>query len=182
MSKYDDNASGQRREKFGRPGTTVKSPRKSKPGSGSRPDVLDSAFDPWSLWRTLRAEQFNAQDLQTIRRLLTKTVLLGQPKWEEAARGDAPAAVAVAVSFFPMDEVTVPADLAMTALIRCAIEGDPAAAIVISNVLRNLPGCFAFHRQIATSWSVSNLAQARGSRRDRKPPMISRRPGFGRRP
>jgi hypothetical protein len=49
-------------------------------------------------------------------------------------------------------------DLAMTALIACAIEGDPGAAIVASNILRHLPGASPRHHQIATSWFVSNQA------------------------
>lgn len=129
-------------------------------------DFFDSAIYPLSLWRTLRAAQFEAADLTAIRVLLAKLALLGRSKWRDAVAGDAPAAIAVALSFLPIDNVTRQVDVAMTALVRCAIEGDLAAAIVIANILRNLPGSTPLHRQIATSWFVSNLAMA--SARTRK--------------
>jgi hypothetical protein len=129
-------------------------------------DFVDSAIYPLSLWRTLRAAEFEAPDLVAIRRLLAKIVLFGRPKWRDAVVGNAPAAIAVAVSFLPIDNVTLQVDLAMTALISCAIEGNLAAAIVVANILRNLPGSAPLHRQIATSWFVSNLATA--SARTRK--------------
>ena len=129
-------------------------------------DFFDSATYPLSLWRTLRAVQFEATDLTAIRLLLAKLVLFDRPKWRDAIAGDAAAAIAVAVSFLPIDNVTHQVDLAMTALIRCAIEGDLAAAIVVANILRRLPGSAPSHRQIATSWFVSNLAVA-----SKKPPQ-----------
>ena len=122
---------------------------------------LASAIYPLSLWRTLRANEFEASDLAAIEGLLANTVLLGQPKWRGAVAGDVPSAVAVAVSFMPVDEITVQVDIAMTALIRCAAEGDFAAAIVAANILRNLPGAMRLHRRIATSWFVSNLMTLR---------------------
>jgi hypothetical protein len=75
------------------------------------------------------------------------------------------AAVAVAVSFIPVDEMTLPLDLAMTALIACAIEGDPGAAIVVSNILLHLPSASPRHHEIAASWFVSNPAAVRLGKR-----------------
>jgi hypothetical protein len=122
----------------------------AKPATG-----LDN---PLASWRTLRALDFSFHDLTSMRALLAKTTLLGQPKWAAAVAGDGPAAVAVAISFIPAQKITQSLDLAMTALIACAIEGDPGAAIVASNILRHLPGATPHHHQIATSWFVSNLA------------------------
>jgi hypothetical protein len=129
--------------------------------SDARHGFLASAIYPLSLWRTLRANEFEASDLAAIEGLLAKTVLFGQPKWRDAVAGDVPAAVAVAVSLLPIDNVTFQVDLAMTALIRGAIEGDFAAAIVVANILRHLPGSMLLHRRIATSWWVSNLTALR---------------------
>jgi hypothetical protein len=111
-----------------------------------------------SSWRTLRALDFTFNDVKSMRTLLAKTTLIGQPKWAAAVGGDGPAAVAVAISFIPAAKITPALDIAMTALIACAIEGDPGAAIVASNILRHLPGATPCHHQIATSWFVSNLA------------------------
>lgn len=121
-------------------------------------DAVEPSRAPWALWRTWRAEQFDVADADTLQHLLAKTSLFGQPKWRNAVGGDVSAAVGVAVSFLPVDEVTVQFDIAMTALISYAIEGDAAAAIVVSNILRSLPGRERLHRRIATSWFVSNLA------------------------
>ena len=68
-------------------------------------------------------------------------------KWRDAVGGDVSAAVSVAVSFLPIDKVTVQVDIAMTALVGYAIEGDNAAAIVLSNILRNLPESRPLHRR-----------------------------------
>jgi len=137
---------------------------------------------PLSLWRTLRAEQFRAEDLDAILRILSNTELLGQQKWSEAITGDVPATVAVAVSFMPVQSVTPQVDLAMSALARCAIEGDLAAAIVLANILRHLPGVTVSHRRIATSWFVSNLAFARTSAELRRKLPYRGRPLKGKRP
>jgi hypothetical protein len=125
---------------------------------GDRSQQADHQDNPLSSWRTLRALDFSFHDLTSMRALLAKTTLLGQPKWAAAVAGDGPAAVAVAISFIPAGQITPSLDLAMTALIACAIEGDPGAAIVASNILRHLPGATPSHHQIATSWFVSNLA------------------------
>ena len=131
--------------------TEANAPRNSSQLAGRLHNTLTS-------WRTLRALDFNFHDLTSLRTSLAKTTLLGQPKWAAAVGGDGAAAVAVAISFIPADKITQSMDLAMTALIACAIEGDPGAAIVASNILRHLPDATARHRQIATSWFVSNLA------------------------
>jgi hypothetical protein len=128
-------------------------------GARDRSQQADHLDNPLASWRTLRALDFSFHDLTSMRALLAKTTLLGQPKWAAAVAGDGPAAVAVAISFIPAaDKITPSMDLAMTALIACAIEGDPGAAIVASNILRHLPGATSRHHQIATSWFVSNLA------------------------
>ncbi len=144
---------------------TEKDPTKASRSSGVRGLRKQSncveqigTRNPLSSWRTLRAMQFSSDDVTSMRTLLAKTSLFGQPKWAVAASGDAPAAVAVAVSFIPVDEITSSLDLAMTALITCAIEGDPGAAIVASNMLRNLPDASPLHRQVAASWFASTPA------------------------
>ena len=118
------------------------------------------ARNPLTAWRTVRAGEFTCEDLVAIKEILSKSALFGSSKWDEAVAGDVPSAIAVAVSFIPIAVITPQIDLALTALVRFAIEGDPAAAVVLSNVLRNLPGGRAGHRRIATSWFVSNLAAA----------------------
>jgi hypothetical protein len=127
-----------------------------------RPDVLTSAFDPIVLWRTLRADQFAERDVQSIDAALHKVELLRQPFWRDAVAGDAAAAIRVAVSFLPIDEITLQIDVAMTALLRLAILNDAAAAAAISVVLRNLPGGAPLHEEAGRSWLVKNIKEAYG--------------------
>ena len=130
-----------------------------------RLDALQSAFEPLSLWRTLSAHQFTGSDMQSMQRVIANVVPFGVPKWT-AAGNDVAAAVGAAVDFLPLDKLSVPFDLCMTALAVHAIEGDSAAAVVLSNVLRGMPGRTLLHRRIATSWFVSNLATAAARSRD----------------
>jgi hypothetical protein len=136
--------------------SSVSGRRESQVGRTGSPDSICVS----SLWRTMRAEQFGAQEFGNIQRLLVRIELFGHRNWQSAVDGDVPAAIAVALSFLPVTQLTLQFDIAMTALIKLAIGGDPAAAIVASNILRNLPGSHPLHRQIATSWFVSNLAAA----------------------
>jgi hypothetical protein len=129
----------------------------TKAHCGGSASKLDSLDNPLASWRTHRALDFSFDDVKSMRALLAKTTLLGQPKWAAAA-GDGAAAVAVAISFIPAGNITASLDLAMTALIACTIEGDRGAAIVASHILRHLPGATPCHHQIPTSWFVSNLA------------------------
>jgi hypothetical protein len=92
----------------------------------------------------------------------SKVKLLGQPFWRDAVAGDAPAAIRVAVGFLPIDEITLPIDLAMTALLRLAISNDTAAAAAVSVLLRNLPGGTPLHEEAGRSWLVKNMKQAYG--------------------
>ena len=94
---------------------------------------------------------------------VAKVVPFGVKKWPFA---DVAAAVGAAIDFLPLKELTAPFDLCMTVLGLHAIEGDAAAAIVLSNIVRNLPGHTGSHRRIATSWFVANLASAAALSRD----------------
>lgn len=130
-----------------------------------RPDALASALEPLSLWRTLTAHQFTASDVRSMQQTVAKVVPFGVEKWT-VARDDVAAAVGAAVAFLPLEELTVPFDLCMTVLAVHAIEGDAAATMILSRVLRSLPGQYRFHRRIATSWFVANLATAAARGRD----------------
>jgi hypothetical protein len=73
-------------------------PAKSTTRTDARPDVLPSAFDPLSLWRTLHADQFEERDLAAIDDLPGRTAILGRFNWREATGSDAAATIWLAVS------------------------------------------------------------------------------------
>jgi hypothetical protein len=141
------------------------STRPSRRSDNGRTNTGESTPDPLSLWRTLCARQFTAADVLSMQYAVANVVPFGVRKWP-AARDDVAAAVGAAFDLLPLDELTVPFDLCMTMLGLHAIEGDSAAAIVLSNVLQNLPGHARSHRRIATSWFVANLASAAALSRD----------------
>jgi hypothetical protein len=144
--------------------STKKTSRSRAPTArgGDRPDALASAFDPKAMWRTLRAEQFQAADVNPLDDLLSRTAILGREDWRATVEGDAAAAIRLAVTFLPVREITPQIDLAMTALLRLAVGGDAAAAAALSFVLRNLPGRFALHQDLSNSWLVRNALTAYG--------------------
>jgi hypothetical protein len=129
-------------------------------------DALESAFETLSLWRTLSAHQFTVSDVLSMREAVARIVPFGVEKWT-AGRDDVAAAIGAAAAFLPLEKLTVPFELCMTALAVHAMEGDAAAAVVLTNVLRNLPGYSRAHRRIATSWLVANLASTAARARDK---------------
>jgi hypothetical protein len=137
----------------------------TRSSANGRTNTVKSAPDPLSLWRTLCARQFTAADVISMEHAVAKVVPFGVRKWP-ASRDDVAGAVGAAFDLLPLDELTLPFDLCMTMLGLHAIEGDAAAAIVLSNVLQNLPGQAISHRRIATSWFVANLASAAALSRD----------------
>jgi hypothetical protein len=126
---------------------------------------LASAFDPKAKWRTLRAEQLKASDVNELDELLSRTAILGRADWHAAVAGDAAAAIGLAVTFLPVHEITPQVDLAMSVLLRRVVGGDAAAAAALSLVLRNLPGRFALHQDISKSWLIRNVLSVYGKSR-----------------
>jgi len=52
-----------------------------------------------------------------------------------ALRGDAAAAIDVALSFMPLASITLHTDIAATALLRCALYGNASAALVMAQLI-----------------------------------------------
>jgi hypothetical protein len=145
--------------------TVLTKSRSCKGNNDDQTNATERPLNPLSLWRMLCARQFTDADVLSMQHAVAKVVPFGVSKWP-AARNDVAAAVGAAFDLLPLDEPTLPFDLCMTALGLHAIEGDSAAAIVLSNILRNLPGHTRSHRRIATSWFVANLASAAALGRD----------------
>jgi hypothetical protein len=72
-----------------------------------------------------------------IRKALLATRLPSEPDWDRAILGDVAVAIGIAVRQLASHKITDPeVDLALSAVLACAIEGDPTAPIVISSALR----------------------------------------------
>ncbi len=144
----------------GRAGTSAPSAT-----GGGRPDVLPSALDPKTWWRTLRADQFGSDDVRAMEDLVARVTILGRPDWYEAVEGDPAAAIRLAASFLPLDEITLQVDLAMTVLVLHAVAGDAAAAATVAFMIRNVPGRAALHQDISKSWLIRNVLFAYGRKK-----------------
>jgi hypothetical protein len=87
-----------------------------------------------------------------LRVTLEKVDVLHQRGWIAARRGDAPAAIATAIPLLPITQVTLPVDLAMSAVLLAALGGDAAARIMLAHVLRNADLDHPFAIELAESW------------------------------
>src|SRR5258708_3270240 len=93
-------------------------------------------ISPLAWWRTLPSDAFG----DTERVLLLATleqidVLHGGDDFEAALEGDPSAAIGIALTLMPIEEVTLLTDIAGTALLRCALERNAAAALVLAQVV-----------------------------------------------
>jgi hypothetical protein len=80
-------------------------------------------------------------------------------QWLSALRADAPTSIAIAIGVMPIDKIDLEADLAMSALALCALDGSAGAALVLSHILRRTPLDHPFGRDLAASWLVLNLCR-----------------------
>jgi hypothetical protein len=112
-------------------------------------------ISPLAWWRTLPSDALgDAERLLLLTTLEQIDVLHGGDDFANALKGDPAAAIGVAFSLMPITEVTLQADIAMTALLRCAVERNAAAALVLAQVtgLTDLGHPYAI--EIARSWLV----------------------------
>lgn len=113
---------------------------------------------PLTWWRTLPPEAFGHSE----RRLLQETleqidVLHGGDDFVAALAGNPSAAIDVVFSLMPLEEVTLTADIAMTALLRCTLGHNATTALVMAQVL----GLTDLGHSHATEFAASWLAYGR---------------------
>ena len=121
-------------------------------GERSWPFKADST-PPLAWWRTLPLDALgDAERLFLSATLEEIAVLDGGDDFANALKGDPAAAIGAAFSLMPINEVTLQADIAMTALLRCAVERNAAAALVMAQVtgLTDLGHPYAV--ELAASW------------------------------
>ena len=112
--------------------------------------LLQRPVTQW--WRLTPAIAFDAIALREMRAALSKIDMLGEPRWKDAATGDAAASIHIALGLSPEESAEARFDLAMTALAICAADGNAAAFLVMSHILRKIPGAGKAEARIATSW------------------------------
>jgi hypothetical protein len=110
------------------------------------------------LWRLAPAAAFDLMALREMRATLSTIAILEEPTWRSAAGGNAAAAIGLALRLNPARSTSIAYDLIVTALAICAAEGNAAACIVMSHILRKLPGAGKAEHRIATSWLVHGFS------------------------
>ena len=130
------------------------------PPLSNRDRISNPLKDPqvMSWWRTFPAHAFGSKSRLKLAESLdrysaTNSVL------QRALRGDAASAVRIALQLRRDETIAAHTDLAMTALLRCALDGSGGAALVLSHALGLLPlenpnGA----RRLGVSWLAHNLA------------------------
>lgn len=119
---------------------------------------------PVQWWRTQPCEAFGDADRILVSATLARIgVLRGGDDLPLAIAGDAEAAIAAALDQMPVDEITLPVDITMTALVRAALDGNPAAALVMAQVIGLTDLGHEHEVELAGSWL------AHGRRRSAEP-------------
>ena len=89
-------------------------------------------FSPIEWWRSLPADHLGDAHHLLLRATLHKICVMNGREWLSAMSGDAVASIAIAVEMFPITEITLEVDLAMTVLMLGALDGTAAAAVILS--------------------------------------------------
>ncbi|QQO22621.1 hypothetical protein JJB98_23160 [Bradyrhizobium diazoefficiens] len=110
---------------------------------------------PLQWWRTLPSDGFrDAEQLLLLKTLERIRVLRGGDDPAAALCGDPAAAIGVAFTLMPIEEFTLEVDIAMTALLRCALERNAAAALVLAQIVGLTEFEHEFATELAASWYV----------------------------
>ena len=85
---------------------------------------------PLSWWRSRCADEFKDIDVNIARHILRRSAIIGEPHWFLGAAGDAAVAIGVALrTQRQFRHALLPLDVAMTAVLCVALEGDATAAL-----------------------------------------------------
>jgi len=113
-----------------------------KEAAGPKTKPRSSGEVHLSLWREAAPQACTSQDAESLRAMLAKTVLFGEPDWAAARQGDVKAALRLALqvtnSLRGEPAQTGVLNLAMSAMMACAIDKTPGAADVIDALLFRL--------------------------------------------
>lgn len=110
-------------------------------------------YPPLTWWRRLPPDVLRDAE----RLLLTKTlqgisVLHGGDDLAAAMRGDAGGAIGAAIELMPINEITLKVDITMTALMRTALVGNAASALVMAQVTGLTDVGHELAAELANSW------------------------------
>jgi hypothetical protein len=108
---------------------------------------------PLAWWRRLPPDAFrDAERLLLSTNLRGIRVLHGGDDLAAAMRGDAAAAIGAALDLMPIEEITLQVDITLTALMRSALDGDAASALVMAQIVGLTDLGHALTTELAAAW------------------------------
>jgi hypothetical protein len=131
--------------------------------------------EPLNWWRQFSPQDLGPRDAAQIRRALRRVSIFGEPGWSDAVRGVAAEAIGVAIRVAvrqPSVEEVV--DIAMSAVVAAAIDGDPAAREFVAHMLMKRAVSDAAAAALAISWIAANRAAERERRLAEARPQMRR--------
>jgi hypothetical protein len=116
--------------------------------------------------RTLPSDAFrDAEQTALLTAVKRIGVLHGGDDLTAALAGDTAAAIGVAFSLMPIEETTLTIDIAMTALCRCALARNAAAALVLAQVIGLTGLDHGLATELAASWYTHGLRHSSNPRK-----------------
>jgi hypothetical protein len=115
-------------------------------------------ISPLAWWRTLPPDAFGEPDqLLLVATLRQISVFHGDMDLAAALRGDAQAAIQVALAAMPITEITLRVDIGMTALLSSALNRNAASALVMAQVIGLTDLDHSVETFLAASWFSHGL-------------------------
>ncbi len=106
---------------------------------------------PLAWWRTLPPSALGKAERLLLQATLEQIgVLHGGDEFAAALAGDPTAAIGVAFSLMPIEELSLTSDIAITVLLQCALERNATAALVLAQVLGLTD--LDHSKELAASW------------------------------
>jgi hypothetical protein len=113
---------------------------------------------PLTWWRTRAPGEFELKDATVLRRALKGTTIEGEHNWPSPTTRQITTTIRTAVDLLRMRSVTHPEiDLALSALLAFAIDGDVTAGILISSALRRRSHLDPPCRILGDLWLIADL-------------------------
>ena len=114
---------------------------------------------PFRLWRTIPAADYDLSRRLAVAAYIAECASV-DVEWRPVIAGDAKCAIRFALRMEVPDEVTHSVDATITLLVYAALDGSPAASLVLAHLLRRMPIDAPLKNRLATSWLVRNLGRA----------------------
>ena len=137
-----------------------------KEGSGSPPNVPIPALSraggdpasPFTWWRTRPPGQFTGKDSAVLRWALLQSNITEEPYWSDAVAGKVTTAINIAVRCLKARPINHPeVDLALSAMLACALDHDVTSGILISSALRRRSTIDPPCRLLSDLWLIADF-------------------------